>query len=405
MCDKCNDPNHKVTTNKPISRRKFLQNGAGLTAAAVTAPVMNAMAATESTPFNTEELDNVTAFGMNSAKGPFQKMTIKRRKPRPDDVVIDIHYASICHSDIHTAREEWGPIKFPIVPGHEMIGRVIAVGDKVNKFKVGDFAGVGCMVNSCMNCENCFDDREQNCINGVTWTYGSEDKISGGTTNGGYSEKIVVPQHFAIRIPAGVDLATMTPLLCAGITTFSPIQHWEVKRGMKVGVIGMGGLGHMAVKLAVSKRADVVVFTTSESKITDAKRFGAIDAVLWDDEASMQKHMGTLDWIISTVPHSYNMQPFVNLLKLDSTLVNVGALGPLDGVIGGGLIMGRKSIAGSVIGGIAETQEVVDYCAARGIKADIEMLKPDAEQITNAYDRVVGKDVKYRFVIDMKAKA
>lgn len=399
MCNKCNDHSHATDTVDP-ARRKMLMGGAGLAAAAVAAPLAGAKAAT-ATAFDNKELESVTAYGVKNEKAIFEKMTIKRRNPKPDDVVIDIHYASICHSDIHHARNEWPGQHYPMVPGHEMIGQVVAVGSKVTKFKVGDYAGVGCMVGSCMECENCLNDREQNCEKGMVLTYNSKDSESGEVTMGGYSEKIVVPQHFAIRIPPGVDLAAATPLLCAGITTFSPIQHWDVKRGMKIGVVGLGGLGHMAVKLAVSKKADVTVFTTTPDKIADAKRLGAKDAVLWSDKAGMEKYKNSLDWIITTVPQAFNMQPFVDLLKLDSTLVNVGALENIEGVSGVSLIFGRKSVAGSVIGGIAETQEVVDYCAARGIASDIEMIKPS--EITEAYDRVVGKDVRYRFVIDMKS--
>ena len=403
MCSNCNDPSHKPEI-KGLDRRKFLVNGAGIAAAAAATPILGAMAQGTEAPFNSEDLNEVTAYGVRSATGAFEKMTIKRRQPRPDDVVIDIHYASICHSDIHTVRGDWGPVKYPMAPGHEMTGRVVAVGSKVPKFKVGDFAGVGCMVNSCMECENCLDDREQNCLNGTTFTYGSDaPDETAGQTQGGYSQKIVVPQHFAVRIPPGVDLAATTPLLCAGITTFSPLQHWDIKRGQTIGVVGLGGLGHMALKLGVSKKADVVVFTTTKNKIADAKNMGAKDAVLWSDEAGMRKYVGALDWIISTVPVAYNMGPFVNLLKLDKTLVNVGAMGPIEGVSGNALVFGRKNISGSLIGGMAETQEVVDYCASRNIKSEIEMITPD--QITAAYDRVVGKDVRYRFVIDMKKSA
>ena len=403
MCSNCNAPSHKPEI-KGLDRRKFLVNGAGIAAAAAATPILGAMAQGTEAPFNSEDLNEVTAYGVRSATGAFEKMTIKRRQPRPDDVVIDIHYASICHSDIHTVRGDWGPVKYPMAPGHEMTGRVVAVGSKVTKFKVGDFAGVGCMVNSCMECENCLDDREQNCLNGTTFTYGSDaPDETAGQTQGGYSQKIVVPQHFAVRIPPGVDLAATTPLLCAGITTFSPLQHWDIKRGQTIGVVGLGGLGHMALKLGVSKKADVVVFTTTKNKIADAKNMGAKDAVLWSDEAGMRKYVGALDWIISTVPVAYNMGPFVNLLKLDKTLVNVGAMGPIEGVSGNALVFGRKNISGSLIGGMAETQEVVDYCASRNIKSEIEMITPD--QITAAYDRVVGKDVRYRFVIDMKKSA
>ena len=249
-------------------------------------------------------------------------------------------------------------------------------------------------------------DREQNCVNGTTFTYNSPDAASGGHTFGGYADKIVVKEHFVIRIPPGADLAATAPLLCAGITTFSPMQHWKLSAGQRVGVIGLGGLGHMAVKLAVARKAEVTVFTTSPGKRADAKRLGAREAVLWSDTEAMKRLAGKLDLLISTVPDTYPMQPFMDVLKLDCTLINVGALNQLEGLNGMALAFGRKSLAGSVIGGIAETQEVVDYCTARNIKADIELIRPD--QINQAFDRVKKKDVRYRFVIDMaslKARA
>jgi uncharacterized zinc-type alcohol dehydrogenase-like protein len=255
------------------------------------------------------------------------------------------------------------------------------------------------MVNSCGTCENCLSDREQNCLNGTTFTYNSPDPVLGGFTFGGYSDKIVVPEHFVIRIPPGADLAATAPLLCAGITTFSPLQHWKLSAGQRVGVSGLGGLGHIAVKLAVARKADVTVFTTSPGKIADAKRMGAREAVLWSDTAAFKRLANQFDLLISTVPKAYPMQPFMDLLKLDATLVNVGALDQLQGLNGMGLAFGRKSLAGSMIGGIAETQEVIDYCTARNIKADIELIRP--EDINRAYERVVNKDVRYRFVIDM----
>jgi uncharacterized zinc-type alcohol dehydrogenase-like protein len=329
-------------------------------------------------------------------------MQIQRRALRPKDVLIDVLYSGICHSDIHTARDEWNavmPTVYPSVPGHEIVGRVVAVGSAVTKFKIGDIGGIGCMVNACLECDTCLADREQNCEKGATFTYNTPDAISGGHTYGGYSDKIVAPEHFVIRIPPGADLAATAPLLCAGITTFSPMQHWQVKPGQRVGVIGLGGLGHIAVKLAVARKADVTIFTTSRGKLADAQRLGAKEAVLWSDTAAMQRLARHFDLLISTVPQAYPMQPFINLLKLDATLVNVGAMDTLQGINGLGLVFGRYSVAGSVIGGIAETQEVIDYCAARGIKADIELIRPD--QINQAFDRVVNKDVRYRFVIDM----
>jgi len=345
-----------------------------------------------------------TAYGAASASSPLKAREITRRAVGPHDVLLDILYCGICHSDIHQARNEWPETlatQYPSVPGHEIIGRVIAVGNAVTKFKVGDIGGVGCIVNSCGVCENCLADREQNCLNGAIFTYNSPDAALGGFTYGGYSEKIVVAEHFVIRIPPGADLAATAPLLCAGITTFSPMQHWKLASGQHVGVVGLGGLGHIAVKLAVARKAKVTVFTTSPGKIADARRLGAQEAILWSDQAAMAKLTGQLDLLISTVPHAYPMQPFMDTLKLDATLVNVGALNTLQGLNGMMLAFGRKSLAGSVIGGIAETQEVIDYCTARNIKADIELIRPD--QINNAFDRVVNKDVRYRFVIDMKA--
>jgi uncharacterized zinc-type alcohol dehydrogenase-like protein len=308
-------------------------------------------------------------------------------------------YCGICHSDIHIVRSEWRPTRYPCVPGHEIIGRVQAVGSAVTKFKVGDIGGVGCMVDSCGTCENCLVDREQHCLNGTTFTYDSTDRVTGGHTFGGYSDKVVVTERFVIRIPPGADLAATASLLCAGITTCSPMQHWKLAAGQRVGVIGLGSLGHMAVKLAAARRAAVTVFTTSPSKIADARRLGAREAVLWSDDAAMKRHVNQFDLMIATVPKAFPMQPFMDLLKLDATLVHVGALDQLQGLNGMALGFGRKSLAGSMIGGIAETQAVIDYCAARNIKADIALIRP--EDINRAYERVVNKDVRYRFVIDM----
>jgi uncharacterized zinc-type alcohol dehydrogenase-like protein len=339
------------------------------------------------------------AYGATSTTGPISAIEIPRRAVGPDDVSLDVLYCGVCHSDIHAVRGDWREPRFPIVPGHEIIGRVTAVGSAVTKFKVGDIGGVGCMVNSCGTCENCQADREQNCLNGTTFTYDSVDAIHGGYTFGGYSERVVVTERFVIRIPPGADLAATAPLLCAGVTTFSPLQHWHAQPGQRVGVIGLGGLGHMAVKLAAARRADVTVFTTSASKIADAKRLGAREAVLSTDIESMKRLNNRFDLLISTVPTAYQMQPFMDLLKLDATLVNVGALGDLQGLNGMTQGFGRKSLAGSMIGGIAETQEVIDYCTARNIKADVELIRPS--EINRAYERVVNKDVRYRFVIDM----
>ena len=383
-------------------RRKFLVAGLGLAAAPLlTRVATGAPAAQTDEPVGTKPI-SVRAYGTTSATTPLGPMQIERRAVGPNDVLLDVLYCGICHSDIHTARNEWAssmPTHYPTVPGHEIIGRVQAVGSAVTKFKAGDIGGVGCIVNSCRTCENCLADREQNCLKSATFTYNSPDPVSGGHTFGGYSDKMVVPEHFVIHIPPGADLAATAPLLCAGITTFSPMQHWKLSAGQRVGVIGLGGLGHIAVKLAVARKADVTVFTTSPGKIADARRLGAREAVLWSDTEAMKRLANHFDLLIATVPRAFPMQPFVNLLKLDATLVNVGALDQLQGLNGMALAFGRKSLAGSVIGGVAETQEVIDYCAARNIKADIELI--GVEDINRSYERVVNKDVRYRFVIDM----
>lgn len=399
----CDQHDHSHHDHAALGRRDILKGGAGLAVVPLLATVgAKAAQAADGAPPGTGPYA-ARAYGNSSASGLLVPMDIKRRALGPHDVLLDVLYCGVCHSDIHTARNEWAasmPTQYPCVPGHEVIGRVQAVGSAVTKFRVGDIGGVGCMVNSCLTCEPCEDDREQNCANGATFTYNSpDDPALGGHTLGGYSDKMVVPEHFVIRIPPGVDLAATAPLLCAGITTFSPMQHWKLTRGQRVGVIGLGGLGHVAVKLAAARKADVTIFTTSPGKVADAKRLGAREAVLWSDETAMKRLAGQFDLLISTVPQAYPMQPFINLLKLDATLVNVGAMEDLQGINGLALVFGRKSIAGSVIGGIAETQEVIDYCAARNIKADIELIR--AEDINKAYDRVFNKDVKYRFVIDM----
>lgn len=398
MCEICG--NLKLShMGSDLDRRRLILGGAAVAAAAPFLAVSASDAVAQSAPAMTAGSSKVRAFAASSADGKFRQIEITRRAVGAKDIAIDILYAGICHSDIHTVKGDWGKPNYPTVPGHEIIGRVVAVGAEVTKFKVGDIAGVGCMVASCGECENCLADREQNCLKGATFTYDSADKISRGVTYGGYSDAIVVTEKFGIRIPPGVDLAAFTPLLCAGITTYSPMQHWRLRRGQKVGVVGLGGLGHMAVKLAVARGSDVTVFTTSPKKIADAKRLGAANAVLLTDGKAVEGLAGTLDLVISTAPEAYPMMPVINALKLDATLVNVGALGQLDGFSGMAMGFGRKSLAGSMIGGIAETQEVIDYCAARNIKADIELITPD--QIDRAWDRVMAKDVRYRFVIDM----
>lgn len=402
MCDQCGDANnlHQAPATPELGRRKLLQV-AGTTLAA--APLLgawlpgNAQAQTSEASTLGQSPFAVQAYGAKSTGGRIEPLHIQRRALGPNDVLLDVLYAGICHSDVHTVRGDWGAPALPCVPGHEIVGRVIAVGSAVTKFRVGDVGGVGCMVDSCGTCENCLADREQICLNRTTFTYNAPDKVSGGTTFGGYSDKIVVTEKFVIRIPPGMDLASTAPILCAGITTFSPIRHWRVTPGQSVAVLGLGGLGHMAVKLAVAQRAEVTVFTTTPSKIADAKRLGAREAVLWSDTEAFKRLANRFDLMISTVPYAFEVQPFMEVLKLDSTFVNVG-LGEAKGISSMAMAFGRKSLAGSMIGGIAETQEVIDHCFARNIRPDIELIRPD--QINAAFDRVVGKDVRYRFVID-----
>lgn len=400
VCKQCSNESQDHGVAEPSRRKLLRMAGTGLAAA----PLFSALSASAQAQQPASPIGigpfNVRAYGVSGVKAPFAPIQIQRRAVGPKDVLIDILYCGICHSDVHTVRGDWGSSIFPRVPGHEIVGRVVAVGNAVTKFRVGDIAGVGCMVDSCGECENCLADREQVCLKGTTFTYDAPDKVSGGVTYGGYSERVVVTEHFAIRIPPGMDLAATAPLLCAGVTTFSPMQHWRLQPGQRVGVIGLGGLGHVAVKLAAAHRADVTIFTTSPGKLADAQRLGAREAVLSTDQAAMARLASHFDLLISTVPYSFKMQPFMDLLKLDGTLVNVGLLLNLDGteLSGMSLGFGRKSVAGSMIGGIAETQEVIDYCAARNITADIELIRP--EQIAQAYERVVNKDVRYRFVID-----
>ena len=399
---------HNHHTGQPrgperMSRRAILTAGAGLAATQIIPGGTAGAQEPKKDPPAAKGPFPARAYAAPKADAPLGPLKIERRGVGPHDVLLDVLYCGVCHSDIHQARDEWaewGPTTYPCVPGHEIIGRVAAVGEKVTKFKVGDVGGVGCMVDSCRTCDPCRSDREQNCEKGATFTYNAPDKHGPAkVTYGGYSDKIVATEHFVIRIPPGADLAATAPLLCAGITTFSPMQHWKLKGGQKVGVIGLGGLGHLAVKLAVARKADVTVFTTSPGKVKDAVRLGAKDAVLSTDADAMKRLANTFDLLISTAPKAYPMGPFVNALKAGGTLVNVGAMEELKGVTGINLIYARKSVAGSMIGGIAETQEVIDYCAARGITADVELIAP--EDINKAFDRVVKKDVRYRFVIDM----
>jgi uncharacterized zinc-type alcohol dehydrogenase-like protein len=340
------------------------------------------------------------AQSADSALAPFR---FDRRAPRTDDVVIEILHCGVCHSDLHQARNDWNNSIFPMVPGHEIIGRVTSVGPAVTRFKIGDQVGVGCLVESCQQCPACGRGLEQYCEKGSTWTYNAIDK-SGQPTFGGYSQRIVVDEKFVVRIPDALDLAGAAPLLCAGITTWSPLRHWKVGPGSKVAVIGLGGLGHMALKLANALGADVTLFTRSPGKETDAMRLGAHRVVLSTDAAQMAAAARAFDLIIDTVPYAHDLNPYLPTLVLDGTLVLVGYLGPLEPALHTvPLLLGRRSVVGSAIGGIAETQEMLDFCGEHGIVSDIETIR--IQDINAAYERMLKSDVKYRFVIDMASLA
>ncbi|WP_028964943.1 NAD(P)-dependent alcohol dehydrogenase [Sphingomonas phyllosphaerae] len=341
-------------------------------------------------------------YAAPSADAPLAPFSFERRDPQPDDVAIDILFCGVCHSDLHTARGEWPGTLYPCVPGHEIVGRVRAVGSDVTKFAVGDVVGVGCMVDSCGHCASCADGEEQYCeTTGFVGTYNGPDPVLGGHTFGGYSDQIVVKQGFVLKIGHDEkDLAAVAPLLCAGITTYSPLKHWKVGPGQKVGIVGLGGLGHMGVKIAAAMGAEVHVFSTSPNKREDAIRLGARDLIVSKDEDAMAAHTGTFDFILNTVAASHNLDQFLMLLKRDGTMTLVGVPEePHPSPSVGALVFKRRAIAGSLIGGIAETQEMLDFCRDHGLVADIEMLAmKDVEQ---GYDRMQKSDVKYRFVIDM----
>jgi uncharacterized zinc-type alcohol dehydrogenase-like protein len=345
------------------------------------------------------------AYGAHASDKPLEALDIERRQPGPHDVQIDIAYCGVCHSDLHTVRSEWAGTLYPCVPGHEIVGHVSAVGSEVTGFKVGDTVGVGCMVDSCQHCASCGEGLEQFCENGFTGTYNGKTPDAPGHTLGGYSQQIVVSDRFVLKIHHPEDqLAAVAPLLCAGITTYSPLRHWGAGPGKKVGVVGIGGLGHMGIKLAHAMGAHTVAFTTSESKRQDALGLGADEVVISKDPQDMARHAGSFDFILNTVAASHDLDAYTRLLKRDGTLCLVGVpehAHPSPNV--GTLILGRRSIAGSLIGGIAETQEMLDFCAEHGIVADIEMIP--VQKINEAYDRMQRSDVKYRFVIDSASLA
>jgi len=341
---------------------------------------------------------NAKAYAAPSATSPLAPTTIARREPGEHDVQIEILFAGICHSDLHMVRNEWSMTVYPIVPGHEIVGRVTKVGSAVTKFQPGQLAGVGCMVDSDGTCQHCQDGFEQFCANQVL-TYGAPDRHTGGVTYGGYSDSVVVDERFVLHVPENLDLAGTAPLLCAGITTYSPLRHWGVTKGKKVGVVGLGGLGHMAVKFAHAFGAHVVVFTTSPGKTEDALRLGANEVVLSRNAEEMAPHAGTFDFILDTVSAQHDINAYLNLLRPDGNLTLVGAPPKPLGVSAFGLIMGRRSLSGSPIGGIAETQEMLDFCGEHNLTADVEVIP--IQQVNEAYERLLSSDVKYRFSIDM----
>ena len=344
--------------------------------------------------------DQVQAYGTTAPDADLIQMKIERREPTTADVEIDILYCGVCHSDLHTARNDWGMTLYPAVPGHEIVGKVTRVGAEVSKFKVGDVVGVGCLVDSCRTCSSCRRDLEQYCLNGWTGTYNSPDKDLGTPTFGGYSEKIVVTEDFVLRMPENLDLAASAPLLCAGITTWSPLRHWNVGPGSKVAVVGLGGLGHMAIKLAKGLGASVALFSRSPEKTRDALDLGADEVIFSTSDEQMQSVRGKFDLIIDTVPYVHDVNPYIATLSVSGTLVLVGYLGGLEPMLQTvPMILGRKAVAGSVIGGIAETQEMLDFCGRHNIVSEIEMIK--RQEINAAYERMLRSDVNYRFVIDM----
>lgn len=340
-----------------------------------------------------------TAYAATSRGAPLQPFTFEHRELRNNDVAMEVLYCGVCHSDIHMVNNDWGFSSYPIVPGHEIIGRVTAVGPDVKKYKVGDNVAVGCMVDSCQKCDQCDNGDEHFCREVPTQTYSSPDRVDGELTRGGYSKQVIAREEFVLRVPEGLDLSRAAPLLCAGITTYSPLKHWNVGPGKRVGVIGLGGLGHMAVKLAVGMGAEVTVLSRSERKKADALELGAHKVLISTDDEAMQGAANSFDVIIDTVPYEHDLSPYTPLLDIDGALVLVGQIGPLGEVSSVPLVMGRRQIAGSFIGGIPETQEVLDFCGEKNILPECEIIRMD--QINDAYERLERGDVRYRFVIDM----
>lgn len=343
-------------------------------------------------------MSKTQGYAAQTKTSPIAPFTFDRREPGANDVAIDIHYCGICHSDVHQVRDEWGGSLYPMVPGHEIVGKVTAVGSGVKKYKVGDTVGVGCMVDSCRTCVNCKDGEEQFCLEGMTATYNSKERDGKTLAQGGYSKHIVVDEAFVLKVDDKLDLAAAAPLLCAGITTYSPLKRWKAGPGKKVGIVGLGGLGHMGVKIAVAMGADVTVFTTSQSKIEDAKKLGAHHVILSKDAKQMEEAANSFDFILDTVSADHDIGAYLNLLKRDGTLTQVGLPSNPVSISLFPLVMKRINFSGSLIGGIRETQEMLDFCAQHGIVSEIEVIR--ADQINEAYERLLKSDVKYRFVID-----
>ncbi|MFI3256495.1 MAG: NAD(P)-dependent alcohol dehydrogenase [Psittacicella sp.] len=342
-------------------------------------------------------MSNTKGFAVYSKGEALREFDFNRRELNSNDVKIDILYCGVCHSDLHVVNDDWGISSYPVVPGHEIIGRVVELGSDVKGFELGELVGVGCMVDSCTDCDHCHKDLEQYCLNGWTMTYGSEDKhMPGSITQGGYSTQVVVRDHFVLHVSEKLDIKGVAPLLCAGITTYSPLKYFNVQKGQKVGVVGLGGLGHLAVKLAAAMGAYVVMITTSESKGADAKRLGAHEVLVSKDPEQMAKHIDSFDLILNTIPVKHNLDPYIPLMKFETSMV---MLGLPQTEVNTFPMMGRKSITGSLIGGIKETQEMLDFCAEHNIVADIELI--NMQDINEAYQRMQKSDIKYRFVIDM----
>lgn len=341
------------------------------------------------------------AYAAHNATSPLVPFEFDRREPTSHDVEFEILFCGVCHTDVHRVKDDWNSTKYPVVPGHEIVGRVTRIGDKVTKHKVGNIIGVGCLVNSCRTCNACKDGLQQYCENGNVGTYNSIDPIDGEVTKGGYSQYGIANEDFVLAIPKNLDPAEAAPLLCAGITVYSPLRHWDVKPGTKVGVVGVGGLGHMAIKYAKALGAEVTAITTSASKANDARRYGADNVIISTNLEVLEAHKSSLDLIISTIPVSHNIQPYIDLLRRDSTLVLVGALSPIEGFNGKSLITKRRSISGSIIGGIPETQEMLEFSSQHNIKPEIRLIP--IEQVNDAFNRIQNKDLSHRFVVDLKA--